>query len=81
MLSRDQFCQLLKIDSETLKGRARRDQLPFNLAGRTRGEYSPYEALLTLIVQSLAEHPFSMSLTNAAAKPIAIRTVPFHVIS
>jgi hypothetical protein len=66
MLSRDEFCKLLKLSSDDLKNRNRRGQLPFLDQHRPRGEYSPYEALLVLLTEDLADSPIRSNLTAAA---------------
>jgi hypothetical protein len=67
MLTRDEICRILKISSDDLKNWNRRRQLPFADVRPTRGEYSPYEALLGLIVDDLCESPIGMSRAAAAS--------------
>lgn len=54
-VSRADFLKLTKLDPEGLKSRARRGQLPLPQTERQRNTYGAFEALLTLIVDDLAQ--------------------------
>jgi len=76
-LSRDQHCVLAATEIEQFKSLQRRDQLPTWAAGDadTRG-YSPFESMLLIIANDLAEGPAS---SREAAATIASRGFgPIH---
>lgn len=66
MASRIEFCTLTGLSAEGLKSRSRRGQLPFGIDGQeSHGRYSPFEALLTILSESLLES-FAMAAIKAA---------------
>lgn len=79
MLNRDQFCALLDISNDDLKNYNRRSLLPFWGKDRRRNEYSPFEAVLALMVDDLVD----AELDRASAARIVDRAAQrlMHAIS
>jgi hypothetical protein len=66
MLSRSDFCILTKLDSDALKNRTRRGQLPDFGRERRWGSYTAFDALLTVLTDELAENFLHANLVAAS---------------
>lgn len=66
MLSRSDFCILTKLDSEGLKNRIRRGQLPAFGSERRWGAYAAFDALLTVLTDDLANDFLHANLVAAS---------------